>query len=216
MAINQFETQYDVTAKSKIKRFYETNKIFIFSAILILIILIGSFNFYFNYKEKQRVKFSENYVKAKIYLEEGKKSEALNLLKRVIYSNDPTYSTLCFFLVINQNLITDHSELSKLFNHLLENNKFEEEVRNLLIFKKALYNSNFVNESELLDEVKPLVNNESLWKPHALMLLGDYFLSKKENLKAKEFYLQILNTKGLQKDFYEHAKFKISNISNDK
>ena len=215
MAINQFETQYDVTAKSKIKRFYETNKIFIFSAILILIILIGSFNFYFNYKEKQRVKFSENYVKAKIYLEEGKKSEALNLLKRVIYSNDPTYSTLCFFLVINQNLITDHSELSKLFNHLLENNKFDVETKDLLIFKKAILDSNFSNEIELLNLVNPLINKDSLWKPHIFLLLGDYFVSKKEYVKAKDFYSKILTLENLPNEFYSQARLQISLISND-
>ena len=64
-------------------------------------------------------------------------------------------------------------------------------VRNLLIYKKLLFNSNLANESELLEEVKPLLNSETLWKPHALLLLGDYFASKGEYLKAKEFYTQI-------------------------
>ena len=46
MAENLFEVQYDVTKKSKLKRFYESNKVFIFSFIFILIIFFGSFSFY--------------------------------------------------------------------------------------------------------------------------------------------------------------------------
>ena len=34
----------------------------------------------------------------------------------------------------------------------------------------------------LLETVKPLINSETVWKPHALLLLGDYFASKHEYL----------------------------------
>ena len=115
----------------------------------------------------------------KIYLENGNKTEAVNILKNVIFANDPAYSTLCLFLILNENLITDHKELLALFDHLLANNKFEKEIENLLIYKKALLNSNFATESELLEGIKPLLNTETLWRPHALLLLGDYFVSKK-------------------------------------
>ena len=42
MAENLFEVQYDVTKKSKLKKFYESNKIFIFSIIFILVMFYGS------------------------------------------------------------------------------------------------------------------------------------------------------------------------------
>ena len=96
-----------------------------------------------------------------------------------------------------------------------ENNKFEKEVKNLLIFKKALFISNFANESELLEATKPLLNTETLWKPHTLLLLGGYFASKNEYLKAKEFYIQILNTNNLHQDIYNQARSQLSNISDD-
>ena len=89
-----FEAQYDITKKSKIKKFYESNKILIFSSILILVILFGSLSFYLESKEKQKTLLSENYIKAKIYLENGNKNEALNVLKKIIVANDPIYSTL--------------------------------------------------------------------------------------------------------------------------
>ena len=215
MAENLFEAQYDITKKSKLKKFYESNKILIFSSILILIIFFGSLSFYLEIKEKKKLTLSENYVQAKIYLGSGDKIAATNMLKNLIFSNDPVYSTLSFFLILNQNLIRDHQELSVLFDHLLENNKFENEVRNLLIYKKLLFNSNLINESELLEEVKPLLNSETLWRPHALLLLGDYFVSKGEYLKAKEFYTQILSINNLQKDLYDQAISQLTLITND-
>ena len=180
-----------------------------------MIIFFGSLSFYLENKEKKKVLLSENYLQAKIFLEKGDKNKAINLLKEVIFANDPTYSTLCLFLIMNQNLITDYKELSDLFDHLLENNKFSREVRNLLIYKKALLNSNFVIESELLETIKPLLNTDTVWKPHALLLLGDYFMSRGENIKAIEFYQQILSIKSLHKDLYDRAKSQLVIIANE-
>ena len=215
MAENLFEVQYDVTKKTKLKKFYESNKILIFSFIFILTISFASFSFYLESKEKKKILLSENYLQAKIYLEKGNKNKAKDMLKGVIFANDPTYSTLCLFLIMNQNLITDHKELSTLFDHILENNKFSKEVRNLLIYKKALLNSNFVNESELLESIKPLINAETFWKPHGLLLLGDYFVSKGEYIKAIEFYQKIFTIKNLHHDIYNHAKSQLIIISNE-
>ena len=215
MTENLFEAQYDLTKKSKLKKFYESYKIFIFSFIAILVIFYGSFSFYLVNKEKEKILLSENYLQAKIYLGEGDKNKAMNLLKEVIFANDPTYSSLSLFLIMNQNLIADYKELSNLFDHLLESNKFSREERNLLIYKKVLLNSNFVDESELLESIRPLLNTETLWKPHGLLLLGDYFVSKGEYIKAKEFYQKIFTIKNLQKYFYYYASSQLAFIANE-
>ena len=215
MAENIFEAQYDLTKKSRIKKFYESNKIFIFSFILILIIIFGSFIFYLDKQERKKILLSENYIQAKIYLENGNNNEALNTLKKVIFANDSTYSTLSFFLILNQNLISDYKEISALYDHLLENNNFEKELRNLIIYKKSLFSSNFVSETELLETIKPLLNTDTLWKPHALLLLGDYFMSKGENIKAREFYQQILSMNNLHKDLYDQAKSQLVIINHE-
>jgi len=215
MSENFLETQQVITKGAKIKRFYESNKIFIFSSILILVILFGSLTFYLESKKKEKILLSENYIQAKFYLVNGKKNEALNTLKKVIFANDSTYSTLSFFLIINENLISNHKEISDLYDHLLTNNNFEEELRNLLIYKKALFNSDHVNESELLETIKPLLKKDALWKPHGLLLLGDYYVSKGEHIKAIEFYQQILSINNLHKNFYDQAKSQLVMIANE-
>ena len=212
---NSFETQYDVTKKSRLRRFYEESKILIFSTILILVIAIVSIGFYLEIKEKKKTQLAENYIEAKIYAEIGNSNKAINILKTIIFTNDSTYSTLSLFLILDKNLKVEQNELLHLFDHVLKNNKFEKEVRNLIIFKKALFQSNFVSELELLETVNPLINKETLWKPHALLLLGDYFFSKKQYFKAKEFYIRVLSLKDLHKDLYDQATFQLTTIIND-
>ncbi len=212
---NIFEAQYDVTKKTKIKKFYESYKILIYKILLLLIIFSFYFIYYLNSKENKIIQISENYIEARVQIEKGQENEATNILRSIIFANNKTYSTLSFFLILNQNLITERQEISILFNHLLNNNQYENELKNLIIYKKALFDSNFLNEKEILEELKPILNSDSVWKAHALLLLGNYFLSKGENLKAKEFYTQILNIQNLQDYFYNQAIRQLSSISND-
>ena len=37
-----------------------------------------------------------------------------------------------------------------------------------------------------------MINSESIWKSHTLYLLAEFFYSKNEKQKAKEFFNQIL------------------------
>ena len=50
----------------------------------------------------------------------------------------------------------------------------------MIIYKKALIQSNYVDEVKLISTLNPLINSETLWKSHALLLLGDFFYSKDE------------------------------------
>ena len=216
MPENLFEVQYDLTKKSKLKEFYEKNKILIYSSILTLIIIFASYSYYQVSKEKKKILLSENYIQAKIYLESGNKTEALEILKKVIFSNDPTYSTLSFFMILNENLVNENNEVSRLFDYLLENNKFDKEIRNLLLYKKALHKSSYVEELKLLEETKTLLNNEeSVWRAHTLLLLGDFYFSRKEYIKAKDFYKQTLFIKNSHPDLYVQANSRLAFIADD-
>ena len=212
---NLYEAQYSITKKNKIKKFYEENKILVFSITLIIIIFVASITIYSENKKTKKILLADNYIEAKVYLDYSNRNKAKNILKTVIFANDSTYSALSLFLILNENLITDQKELSSLFDHVLENNKFEEEVKNLIIFKKALFQSNFVNQEELLVALEPLLKTETLWKPHALLLLGNYFFNKKEYLEAKKFYSQILSLKNLHKELYDEARSQLTFIINE-
>ena len=215
MPENLFEAQYDITKRSKLKKFYESNKILIYSFVIFIIFSFVGASFYLENKEKKKIKLPEAYIEAKVYLQNEDKSRAKKMLKEIIYQNDPTYSSLSLFLLLDQKLIDDQSELSILFDHLIKNNKFDGEIKNLLIYKKILFDINYLSESEILEITKPLLNEDSLWKAHGFLLIGDYFLSKKEYLKAKEFYTKVFNIKNLHKDLYDEARSQLNFITNE-
>ena len=210
-----FEARYDVSKKSRLKKIYEKNKILIFSTTIIFLIIVIFLGVYAINKEKKNALLADNYIEAKIYLEAGEKVKAINALKNIVLSDSTIYSALSLFLILNENLIVDENEILSLFNHLLKNNKFEDEIKNLIIFKKAIFQSNSANELELIETAKPLLNAETLWKPHILLLLGDFFVSKNQNLKAKEFYTQVLSLKSLNKELYDHARSQLILTTND-
>ena len=208
------EAQYDITKKTKVKKFYEENKSLIYILIFSTILTIFGTMYFLENKESKRIAVSDDYIQAQIYISEGEKNKAKILLEKIIYKNDPTYSSLSLFLLINEDLITENSKINNFFDHLLKNNKFEKEMENLIILKKLLTKFNYLKESELLNISKPIINSDSVWKPHLLLMFGDYFMSKKEYVKAKEFYEKVLSTKGADQEFYEQAKLKLRKISN--
>mgnify|MGYP003389276777 CR=1 FL=1 len=209
------QTEYNASGKSRILRFYESNKKIIYATIFFTAILIISIGIYLNFKEKNRVLVSENYIQAKIYIERGENDKARAVLKKIIESKDPTYSLLSLYLMQKQGLTTDIQEVSNLYQYLLNETNFSREVKELLMFKKALVDSSLVNEDELIKSLSPLVSGDSIWKPHALLFIGDYFYDKNEFFKAKEFYLKILSLKNLNDEIYSEAKSQLSLISND-
>ena len=210
-----FEAQYDVTKKTKIVKFYQSYKIFIYSFVFVLVISLGSFSFYLESKKNKIILLSEKYLQAKIYLENGNAIKAKNILENLILSNDPTYSTLSLYLIMNQNLISERKELLNLFDHILKNSKISNELKNLLIYKKILLSSNSVNESQLLESAKPLLNKDTVWKPHVLIMLGDYFSSKKEYIKAIDFYQKVFSIKNLHNDLYRYVRSQLEAITNE-
>ena len=191
------------------------NKFYLFFALGIFIIILFSTGIYSHFKKEKKIKLGEMYIKAKIDFQNNKIEEANNILKEIIYSNDKTYSTLSLFLIVNKNSIDDNKELIALFDHIINNNKYDEEIKNLIIFKKALIQSDFLNEEVILNTLNPIIKSNSLWKPHALLLLGDYFFSKNEILKSKEFFIQVLKVADPNSSLYERASYQLVKISDD-
>ena len=116
----------------------------------------------------------------------------MNQLTKLINENDATYSPLALYFLIDNNLIDNKDKINSLFDELINETRLDKEIKNLIIYKKALFNSNFSNENDLLQILNPIINSKSIWKSHALYLLAEYFYSKNENQKAKEFFNQII------------------------
>ena len=73
-----------------------------------------------------------------------------------------------------------------------------------------MFNADISNENELLDIINPLINSNSVWKSHALYLVAEFFYSRNEKQKSKEFYNQILITENANKDIIKEAQKRLN------
>ena len=113
-------------------------------------------------------------------------------MKDIINSKDPTYSPLALYFLIDNELLINKNELNEYFDILINNVDLDDEIKKLIIYKKGLYNSDSASEDELLEIFKPLINTQNLWQSHALYVLAEYFFSKNEKQKSKEFFEKII------------------------
>jgi hypothetical protein len=91
----------------------------------------------------------------------------------------------------------------------------DKEIKNLIIYKKALYNADSSEENELLEILKPITNSDSIWKSQALYLLAEYFYSKDEKQKSKEFFNQILQLENSNSDIVTEAQKRLNRDLSD-
>ena len=110
-----------------------------------------------------------------------------------INTKDKTYSPLAFFFLLDNDLITSSNDINSYFDLLINEVSLDKEIKNLTIYKKGLFNSDFVQENELLNIVNPVIKSESIWKPQALYLMAEFYLSKNQMQKSKEFFEQIVS-----------------------
>jgi predicted negative regulator of RcsB-dependent stress response len=180
------------TKVEKIKDFLKKNKSrFVAILIGIFIILIAVFGYQESNKQK-KIQISNKYNSLIIMYSQDNKEETINSLIEIIYKKDSTYSPLSLYFIIENDLILDPKKINELFDVLINKTSVEKEIKNLLIYKKALYNSDKIDEITLLTILKPILNSESIWKSHALYLVAEFFYSKKEFQKAKEFFEKIV------------------------
>jgi hypothetical protein len=198
------------TRNEKIKSFFiENKKIFIVGLTCLILLVLGFYSFQV-YMDGQRKLISDKYNGAVIEYEIAERDKTISLMKEIILNKDSTYSPLALYFLIDNNLVENKKEVNELFNILINKTSLETEIKNLIIYKKALYNADFVNESDLLDILRPIINSNSIWKSHALYLVAEYFYNKNEKKKSKEFFEQIFNTKNANQDIVKKSQKRIN------
>ena len=116
---------------------------------------------------------------------------------------------MSLFFLIDNDLITSKVEINNYFDLIINDIKLEKEIKNLIIYKKALYNSDSISEDQLILILNPIINSNSIWKSHSLYLLGEYFFSKGENQKAKEFFQKILTSQNANEQIILEAQKRL-------
>ena len=185
------------TRKERIKNFLLNSKKKIIFSLIFLLLILFSFFIYKEYEKEKKERLASKYNSTIIEYEAGDESKILKSLKEIIEHKDKTYSPLAFYYLMDNNLIKSKEEINKYFDIIINETELDSENKNLTIFKKGLFNSEFANENELLSILNPLIKSESIWKPHALYLMAEYYFAKKEKQKSKEFLNQLVSLEGI-------------------
>jgi predicted negative regulator of RcsB-dependent stress response len=198
------------TRNNKIKNFFIKNKkILIVVISIIIFIFIG----YFSYDEinkRNKIKVANQYNLAIINYNTEEKKKVIDELTELVNKKDTTYSPLALYFLIDNDLVKNKNEINNLFDVLINQTKLESEIKNLIVYKKALYNSDISSENELIQILNPIINSESIWKSHALYLMAEYFYSKNERQKAKEFFNQILTLSNSNVEIKSESKKRLN------
>jgi hypothetical protein len=128
----------------------------------------------------------------------------------IINEQDPTYSPLSLYFIIDNKLVSNQTEVNSYFDILIEKTSLDREIKNLIIYKKALFNADQAQESDLLNILNPLINSDSVWKSHALYLMAEYFYSKDQKQKSKEFFNQIISLENSNSDIKLQAEKRLN------
>ncbi len=177
----------------KIKNFFVNNKKKIIIFFIIIILGIFGFFIYEDYKLKQKENLANKYNQGVIKHDLGQKNNIKKIFEEIVFARDNTYSPLAFYFLIDNDLITSRDEINDYFDILINETRLDEESKNLTIFKKGLFNSEFAKENDLLNILNPIIKSESIWKPHALYLMAEYYFANNEKQKSKEFLDQIIS-----------------------
>ena len=203
------------TRNEKVRNFFVNNKNKIISTIVILIIVLAGTYGFDSYKTNKKKEISNKFNSTTLAYSESTKEITVRNLVEIINEQDPTYSPLSLYFIIDNKLISNQSEINSYFDIVIEKTSLDEEIKNLVIYKKALFNSDQAQESELLKILNPLINSKSVWKSHALYLMAEYFYSKDQKQKSKEFFNQIANLEDANPDIKFQAQKRLNRDLSD-
>ena len=203
------------TRREKLKNFIIKNKKILVMSVSSIIIIILLLVFYSEIKFKNQIKLGNKYNEIVLSYEKTNIQNSEEELIDIIQKKDPTYSPLALNFIIDNEIVNDKIKVNELFDIIIEKTNIENEIKNLIIYKKALYNSDNINENDLINILNPILNSESVWKSHSLYLLAEYFLSKNEKQKSKEFLVQIIELENANPKIKVEAQKRINRDLSD-
>ena len=198
------------TRNERIKNFFINNKKKIIISLIIIILIFLSFFGLKEFKETKKKQISEHYNSVIVDYTNGNLDTVLEKLKEIVREKDPTYSPLSLYFIIDNELSKKNEEINELFDILINKTSLENEIKNLIIYKKALFNADTITENELLEILKPLINSKSVWNSHALYLIAEYYFSKDEKEKSKEFFNKILLIENANQEITKEAQKRLN------
>ena len=197
------------TRNEYIKNFFKKNfkKLLFFISIFLLILL--SFFIYESLKKNKRYTLAKKYNDIIINNKNYTSPYIIENLKFIIDKKDKVYSPLALYYLLDNNYINSQNDINILFDKIISI-KQSDEKKHLIIFKKALFNLDNFTENQMLETLSPVINSDSVWKAHGLLLMAEFYLDKKEFIKSKEFFTKVSEIENLNQSIKQDVQKKLS------
>ena len=198
------------TRNEKIKIFFINNKKYLIAILSSIILIVFAYFSYGEIQDRKMKKLAEKYNNISIKFSTSNKTDVKNELIEIINEKNSTYSPLALYFIIDNEIQSSNEEINKFFDIIINEVNLNKEIKNLIIYKKGLFNASFETENNLIKILNPIINSDSVWKSHALYLLAEYFFDKNQKQKAKEFYSQILDYKKSNENILTEPRKRLS------
>ena len=215
MEEQDFNLINNATKIEKFKNFFFNNIKKLIAVTIFILILMFSYFLLLDMKQKKIKRISENYNKLTLNFTESNIKQTNEGLTKIIYKKDKAYSPLALYFMIDNNIEKDAVTINKHFDFIINDLGLDENLINLNIYKKALFNGDTADENFLLQILDPLIKNDTIWRSHALYLLGEYFYAKNDKIKAKEFYQNIITDTKSNKEIKLEARKRLQRDLSD-
>ena len=202
------------TRIEKFKNFitrYRKNLIFTFLVVIVFLFVLF---IYQEFQEKKKLDIAEKFNNLTLVKIKKGEKDKLEKLIEIIASQNETYSILSLNYIIDNQLIDDKSRINNLFDDTIKIQS-DNEIKNLIIYKKGLFNSDDINENELLKILNPILKSQSIWKPHSLLLMSDYFYANGNPNKSKQFLREIVNSEKINNKVKIEAQKRLRRYFNE-
>ena len=198
--------------RQNIINFFQTHKKKVILFFALLLLLGGSYFVFNKYNESKNQKVAASYFYGSVLLENKKNDDAHKVFKSIILEHKSPYAILSLYQIIK--LENDLKKIESFFDIIIKRYDGQEELRDLLIYKKNLLLSESIDENQLLLSMNQIINNKGMWKSHALLFLGDYYFAKEKFDKSKGLYQRILDEDSQNTIIKTEAEFRLKKLTN--
>ena len=197
------------TRNEYIKNFFKKNFKKLLFIISIFLLILLSFFIYESLKKNKRYTLAKKYNDIIINNKNYTSPYIIENLKFIIDKKDKVYSPLALYYLLDNNYINSQNDINLLFDKIISI-KQSNEKKHLIIFKKALFNLDNFTENQMLETLNPVINSDSVWKAHGLLLMAEFYLDKKELIKSKEFFTKASEIENLNQSIKQDVQKKLS------
>ena len=146
--------------KARLINFYKENKIKVQIILIGTILIIFLITFLEINKEKKNNLISEQYINAGIFYTKNEKDKAKEIYEDILKTNHSFYTTLALNNLLEKNLETNKNKVLEYFDKVEKLQKNEEQ-KDILKFKKALYLLKNLENQEAKKLLNELIDNDS-------------------------------------------------------